>query len=263
MSKFERMLDFSGKNIVVVGGLGLVGSHICIAFAKFNGNVIIADIDEKKFKSMKDNKIFDRKRHSFLHMDISDSNEIKKSIQKILRKYSIIHVWINMAYPTTRDWGNQIDDLSFESWDKNLRMHLGGYFWASKLILEHMKDQGHGCLINFGSTYGVVGPNFDIYKETDMTTPAPYSAIKAAIINLSRYFAALYGPYNVRVNTICPGGIFNNQDPRFVRRYNALTPLKRMGKAEEIAIPTVFLASDGASYITGHTLMVDGGWTSW
>lgn len=263
MAKFKDMLDFSGKNIVVAGGLGLIGSHICDAFAELNGKVIIADIDEEKFKKMREVKIFNKDKYTFLHMDISNPNRIKDSIQEILQSYSIIHVWINLAYPRTEDWGNRLEDVSYESWDKNVKMHLGGYFWASKLVLENMKNQGYGCLINFGSTYGVVGPNFDIYKGTDMTMPAPYSAIKGAIVNLSRYFATLYGPYNVRVNTICPGGIFSDQDPRFVKRYNELTPLKRMGRAEEIAIPTVFLASDGASYITGHTLMVDGGWTSW
>jgi len=263
MSKFKNMLDFSGKNIVITGGLGLIGYHVSRAFAEFNGNVIIADIDEKKFRRLKSDKSLDSDKYSFVHFDISDPARVKKNIKKILKNHTVVDVWVNLAYPKAADWKSLIKDVNFESWNENIRMHLGGYFWTSKLILEHMKSQGHGCLINFGSIYGAVGPNFDIYKDTAMMTPAAYSVIKGAIISLSRYFATLYGPYNVRVNSICPGGVFDRQDSRFVRRYNKLTPLKRMAKAEEIAIPTILLASEGASYITGHTLMVDGGWSAW
>ena len=262
--KFKGMFDFKGKNIVITGGLGLIGKHVCRAFAEFNGNVIIADVDEKSFKNwIREINEFEKNKFSFVYFDISNPDGIEEGLKKILESINTIDVWVNLAYPKTDDWGNFIDSVTFASWDKNVQMHLGGYFWSSKLVLEKMKKQGHGCLINFGSTYGVVGPNFDIYKNTGMTMPVAYAAIKGAIVNLSRYFAALYGPYNIRINTICPGGIFNNQNSRFVKRYTTLTPLKRMGRPEEIAMPVVFLASDAASYITGQTIMVDGGWTAW
>ena len=263
MKKFKEMIDFIGENIVITGGLGLIGKHVCTAFAEFNGNVIVADINEGTFKNwIKEVDKSIRNKFSFVYFDISNPNGIEKGLKEILESINTIDVWVNLAYPRTDDWGNFIDDVTFESWDKNVKMHLGGYFWSSKLVLEKMKRQGHGCLINFGSTYGVVGPNFDIYKNTGMTMPVAYSATKGAIVNLSRYFATLYGPYNVRVNTICPGGIFDNQNPEFVKKYSVLTPLKRMGRPEEIAMPVVFLASDAASYITGATIMVDGGWTA-
>lgn len=263
MLGYRKLIDFSGKNIVVVGGLGLIGHNVCKAFVEFNGKVIIADIDEEKFRMLKDKEYFDSDKYSFVHFDISKPNKVETGIKKILTKYKTIDTWINLAYPRTEDWGKRSVDINFESWNDNVKMHLGGYFFTSELILEHMKGQNKGCLINFGSTYGVAGPHFEIYKDTKMTVAATYSAIKGAIVNLTRHFAALYGPYNIRVNTICPGGVFDQQNPKFVRRYNKLTPLGRMAKSEEIAIPTVFLASEGASYITGHTLMVDGGWTCW
>ncbi len=263
MSYYSNMLDFKGKNIVVSGGLGLIGSSVCDAFLEFGGNVIIADIDEDKFDKLKAAKGSEGERLSFIYFDISAPEDAENQFREIVERNGKNDVWVNLAYPRTDDWGKAVEDVSFESWDENVRMHLGGYFWTSKLVLEHMKKKKHGSLINFGSIYGVVGPNFDLYKGTDMTMPVAYSAIKGAIVNLSRYFATLYGPYNVRVNTICPGGIEDGQSREFVEKYSELTPLKRMGKPEEIALPTLFLASEGASYVNGHTLLVDGGWTAW
>lgn len=141
-------------------------------------------------------------------------------------------------------------------------MHLSSYSWISRKICLIMKNQKGGSLINFGSIYGEVGANFNIYKGTKMTSAFAYSAIKGGIANLSRYLASYFGEYNVRVNTICPGGIFDNQDKTFVKNYETQTPLKRMGKPEDIAPTVLFLASDASSYITGAIIMVDGGWTA-
>ncbi len=258
MNFFTKMLDFSDKVVIVTGGLGLIGRQVCSAFNEFNATVIVMDISSELF----DEYFSSCKNIHFFKMDITDPSEIESCIKRLIKDFRKIHVWINTAYPRSADWGNFIDNVSYESWNENLKIHLGGYFWSSKLILEVMKKQQTGNLINFGSTYGVVGPNFDVYKGTDMTMPVAYAAIKGAITNLTRYFAALYGPYNIRVNCIAPGGIYNNQPEKFVEKYNELTPLKKMGKDYEIAMPTVFLASEAASYITGQTLLVDGGWTA-
>jgi len=126
-----------------------------------------------------------------------------------------------------------------------------------------MKQRGGGVLINLASIYGMLGPNFSVYEGTEMTSPAAYAAIKGAIINLTRYFATFYGADNIRVNAVCPGGVFDNQDDNFVKAYGKLTPMGRMARASEIALPVVFLASDAASYITGQALIVDGGWSAW
>lgn len=256
-------MDFSDKTVVLTGGLGRIGIHVARAFAEYHAKVIIADIDESRFKELIRTGVFMGDRHIFSFCDISQPEVLRDTITKLKKENGEIHAWINLAYPRTPDWGGKFEDLLVESWDQNIKMHLGGYFWSSKFILEEMKKQKKGSLINFGSIYGMVGPQFSIYQDLPMTMPVAYAAIKGAITNLSRYFAALYGPYNIRVNTLCPGGVFDEQDEKFVARYSALTPLKRMARVEELAMPTLFLASDAASYITGHTLMVDGGWTAW
>jgi len=256
---FKRMLDFGNKVIVITGGLGLIGRQLVLAFAEYNGLVVVADIDKGRFE-----ELFAKiKNLYFEKLDISDPVDIESCIERIIGKWEKIDVWINCAYPRTADWGRWMDDITFDSWNKNIQAHLGGYFWTSKLVLNHMKKRRSGNLINFGSIYGTLGPNFDIYEGTKITMPVVYSAMKGGILSLTRYYAALYGPYNIRVNSICPGGVYDQQDDIFVEKYSKLTPLKRMAHAYEIAMPVLFLASDSASYITGHTLMVDGGWSVW
>jgi NAD(P)-dependent dehydrogenase (short-subunit alcohol dehydrogenase family) len=140
-------------------------------------------------------------------------------------------------------------------------MHLNGYFLCCQVTLEQMKKQNHGSLINMSSIYGHLGPDFSVYAGTEMTMPAAYSAIKGAITNLTRYLASYYGPANVRVNSISPGGVFANQPESFVARYKEKVPLRRMAAANDIAAAVHFLLSDDAAYITGQNLVVDGGWS--
>jgi NAD(P)-dependent dehydrogenase (short-subunit alcohol dehydrogenase family) len=141
-------------------------------------------------------------------------------------------------------------------------MHLNGYFLCCQNVLAQMKKQNSGSFINMASIYGVVGPDFTVYEGTPIGNPAGYAAIKGGIINLTRYLASYYGKYNVRVNCISPGGIFDNQHEIFLANYNKKVPMKRMGTPEDIAPSASFLMSDESSYITGHNLIIDGGWTA-
>ena len=124
-----------------------------------------------------------------------------------------------------------------------------------------MAKQKNGSVINIASIYGVVGPDFSVYDGTNITNPVAYSAIKGGIINMTKYFAAYFGKNNVRFNCVSPGGVFDNQDSIFVQNYEKKVPLKRMANTDDIAPSVSFLLSDDASYITGHNLLIDGGWT--
>jgi NAD(P)-dependent dehydrogenase (short-subunit alcohol dehydrogenase family) len=124
-----------------------------------------------------------------------------------------------------------------------------------------MREQGHGSVVSFGSTYGVQAPDFSVYDGTEMTSPVEYAAIKGGVRNLTRYMASYLGRDGVRVNTVSPGGVFDDQHPTFVAEYERRTPLGRMARPEDFVGPVVFLLSDAAAYVTGHDLRVDGGWT--
>ena len=260
---FPEKFNLKDKVAIVTGGAGLIGHSVSIALAEAGAHVYVA---ENKKKNADDiiKKITDQNLSAeFLELDITNNESIIGAVNKVVEEKSKIDILVNTAYPRTADWGAKFEDVKPESLRENVDVQMNGYIIACQKVLEIMKKQGGGSVVNFGSTYGVVGPNFSIYDGTEMTMPAAYSAIKGGIINFSKYCATYYGKYNVRVNCICPGGIFNNQDPEFIKKYDKLTPLGRMGKPEDIAGPVLFLCSEAASYMTGHTMMVDGGWTAW
>lgn len=262
MNNYLQKFSLKGKKSFVTGGAGLLGTEVVKALADAESHVVILDVNKQIGQEFQSKLQNDGKNVLFELFDITDLTNIDKNIDSLNEKYGKIDVWVNAAYPRTRDWGDKVEDLSLESWRENIDIHLNAYSWISRKVCLIMKEQKGGSLINFGSIYGVVGNNFSVYEDTDFTSPMAYAAIKGGIINLDRYLASYFGEFNVRVNTICPGGIFNNQNEIFVKNYEKITPLKRMGKTEEIATAVLFLSSDAASYITGSTFMVDGGWTA-
>jgi len=261
MIDYMGKFSLTGKYAVVTGGAGLIGREIVTAFSQAGGSVVVADIEEVKAKSLTEELTGSGLDARYINFDITGMEHLEENIAGIFDQVGYIDIWINCAYPRTPDWGNRVEDVSLESWRRNIDMHLNSYALTSKYVAERMKTRG-GTIINFGSIYGVLGGDFSLYEGMEMTIPMPYAAIKGGIINLSRYLASYFGEYNIRVNSICPGGVFDNQAHLFVERYSMKTPLKRMMQAEEVASVVLFLASDAASYITGATIMVDGGWSA-
>jgi NAD(P)-dependent dehydrogenase (short-subunit alcohol dehydrogenase family) len=243
------MFSIKDKVIVVTGGNGLLGKQMVSTFRNQGAIVVAADI------------YFEEKSADDLIIDITDENSVNDGVAAIVKKHKKIDGWVNNAYPRTKDWGNKFENIALESWRKNVDMHLNGYFLCCKVVLEQMKNQGFGSLINMSSIYGLVGPDFTVYEGTEMTMPAAYSAIKGGLNNFTRYLASYYGAYQIRVNTVSPGGIYDNQPESFVNNYNKKVPMKRMGSPKDIVSAVYFLLTNDSSYITGHNLVVDGGWS--
>jgi len=236
--------------IVVTGGSGLLGKAYIDKIKEEGGIPVNADINTSTELAKGQHTI-----------DITNEVSIKELIKNVSEKFGRIHGWVNSAYPRTRDWGIKFEEEPFSSWQQNIDMHLNGYVLCCKLISKHMKQFDGGSIVNMASIYGIQGPDFTVYEGTEMGNPASYAAIKGGIINFTRYLAAYYGKYNIRVNCVSPGGIFDNQNKTFVDNYSRKTPLKRMGLPEDIAPAVSFLLSEESKYITGHNLIVDGGWT--
>ncbi len=257
----KSLFNLSGKVAVVTGGAGLLGSAISEGLALQGAKVIIAEKELRRAKNrLKKFKGSGGRVHA-LEMDISNPDNVRAGIREILHRFRKIDIWVNNAYPRTSDWGNVVEKISESSWNKNVEDHLGGYFFCCRQVAEAMKKRKKGVIINMASIYGSVAPDFSIYEGTKMTMPVAYSAIKAGIINLTHYLASYYGSSGIRVNTISPGGIQNGQPKTFVRKYSRKTAVKRMAKPQDVVGAVVYLASDSASYVTGHNLIVDGGFT--
>lgn len=235
------------KIIIVTGGSGLIGREI-VSHLKSNGATVInVDVNEDA---------------QTVKCDISNTKDVVELLTQVMKKYGRIDGLVNSAYPRTADWGNKFEDIRFDSWKQNVDLQMNSVFFICQQVLKIMQQQKSGSIVNIASIYGVVGNDFSVYEDTNLTSPAAYSAIKGGIINFTRYLASYFGKDGIRVNCVSPGGVFDNQNPNFVRNYENKVPLKRMAQAFEIAPSVTFLLSDDATYITGHNLVVDGGWTA-
>lgn len=238
------------KIIIVTGGSGLLGREIVKNLESKGAIAINADI----------NLVTDLKNNS-INVDITSENSILNAIKLVTEFYGKIDGLVNNAYPRTKDWGTKFEEITYESWQKNVDMQMNTTFlFIQKVMPELLKNKG--SVVNITSIYGVVGNDLTIYENTSITTAAPYSAIKGGIINLTRYLASYYGRQGVRVNCVSPGGILDKQHDIFIANYERKVPMGRMGNPDDIAPAVSFLLSDDAKYITGQNLIVDGGWTS-
>lgn len=261
--KTQIKFSLKDKTVYVLGGLGLIGMAVSKALASSGAKVVVLDLDSRRSahllawaKSFKAHVVFEA-------FDASKLDAAEKSLRRIVGRHGKMHAWVNLSYPHSRDWALKLEDMTVNYLRENIEKHLNSYLWTARLAATLMKESGvKGSIVNFGSIYGVVANDNTVYKGTAMHGEMLYCAMKAGIINATRFLAAYFGPDGIRANSLCPGGIFDNQNPVFVRQYEKKAPLRRMGTPEDIAWPVVFLCSDASAYITGQVLMVDGGWTA-
>ncbi|MDE6715698.1 MAG: SDR family oxidoreductase [Muribaculaceae bacterium] len=249
------MKDLANKVIIVTGANGLIGKEIVAELIEHDAIIISADIS---FDTEQVNNRFLK-----YHLDLSDTKSIENLVGHTIDTYGRIDGLINAAYPRTKDWGKyRFEDTPFSHWKENVDLQLNSVFYLDQQVSKIMEKQGSGSIVNFGSIYGIVGNDFTIYEDYGGTSPAEYCAIKGGIINFTRYMASYLGKYKIRVNCVCPGGIWDHQREEFVKNYEHRCPMKRMGHPDDIAPLCLFLVSDGAKYITGQIIAADGGWTA-
>jgi NAD(P)-dependent dehydrogenase (short-subunit alcohol dehydrogenase family) len=250
--------DLSGNVVVVTGGGGLIGEAVCETLDKCGARVVVADNSEESGNAVA-NRL---DRGEFKELDITSEDSVVELCDYVIGQYGGIDGLVNAAYPRNENYGQPFESVGLDDWAENVTLHLGGYYNVTREVALHMVDSGNGgAIVNFGSIYGIQAPDFSVYNGVEFTSPIEYSAIKAGILNFSRYLASYLGEDDVRVNVVSPGGVFDDQEERFVENYEQRVPLGRMATPEDITGAVVYLLSDAASYVTGHNLVVDGGWT--
>lgn len=269
--KIPELFSLKEKVAVVTGALGLIGKHHCYALSEAGANVVVCDLDESKCANFASSL-------SVLSLGIGVDITNKKSVtelkRKVLSNYGKIDILVNNAAindkfedPISALEESKFENYPVEMFKKSLDVNVTGMFICSQVIGTEMAKKGSGSIINVASTYGIVAPDQSIYKnekgEQTFYKSAAYPVTKGAVISFTRFLAAYWGSKGVRVNTLSPGGVRDNQEEFFVKNYSAKTPLGRMAHPTDYKGALVFLASDASSYMTGANLVVDGGWTAW
>tara|TARA_B100000787_G_scaffold12608_1_gene9280 strand:- start:1920 stop:2732 length:813 start_codon:yes stop_codon:yes gene_type:complete len=264
LSKF----NLQNKKVFVVGGSGLLGSEITELLLENSATVVNLDLSNKK-NILTKKKL--SKNYFYQKFDISDIENLDKNIDLLIKKFGCPNVFINSSYPVTSNWNlssfkkNKISNLR-----KNVDIHQNSYCWSAHKICQKMKEKKIlGSVVLLNSIYGFLGQNMSLYKNTNLEENMNYSIIKGAILNFSRQLASFYGSSGIRINSVCSGGVKGHikgssikQDKNFIKNYSKNCPLGRLALPNEIAHSVLFLASEASSYITGTSLVVDGGWSA-
>lgn len=252
--------SLKGRVALVSGGAGpQFGSSISEGLAEAGATLITAS------RSLERNEEFAEGLKSqgydahAMEMDITDLDSIEALRAGVTERFGRLDILVNSALAIK---GGGFEEQTPESWAFGAKGNMVGLFAMCKAFVPGMVVQGGGSIINISSIYGVVANDPTLYEGTDMRQPPDYTFVKAGMINFTRYLANYFGKKGVRANCICPGGYDCGDPATFVENYTRRVPVGRLLDNEDLKGAVVFLASDASSYVTGHALMVDGGWTT-
>ncbi|MBL9216645.1 MAG: SDR family oxidoreductase [Opitutaceae bacterium] len=254
--------SLEGKNIWVTGGAGYLGSAITAELDRHCAKVLCFDLPGRAESLVKERQL---QRTVPLTLDFHDAAGLPAAVDTLVAQHGLPDGVVHLVTASSR--GKRLEDLALQEFQQTFDLALTPTFALCRALAERMKARGHGSFVLFSSMYGVVAPDPRIYRDPMAPNPIDYGAGKAAILQMARYLAVHYGPAGLRFNCITPGPFPNPavqaQFPGFIQDLNRKAPLHRVGVNHEIVGPTLFLLTDGASYVTGHSLVVDGGWTAW
>ena len=250
-----------GKVIVVTGGAGQLGQHFCAAVAAQQGLVIVADLDPAAAQLVVEKIKANGGLAEAEPLDITDIVSVDSLIASLQARHGRIDAVVNNAYPRNKNWGRKLEEVTYDDFCENVRLHLGGYYLVAQRFALYFRAHGGGNIVNMASIYATMAPRFQIYAGTSLTMPVEYAAIKAAIVQLTRYFAQYFKADGVRCNVLSPGGILNQQPEDFQQSYNRYCGTKGMLDAQDVVGTLVYLLSDASRYVTGQNLIVDDGFS--
>ena len=243
--------------IVTGGGQGL-GKTFCQAFAEVGAHIVVAEINSETGRQTTAEIEALGRRAMFIETDVADMGSVQRMVDRTLMEFGQIDFLMNNAGICL--WQNA-EDVSQDEWQKVMKVNLDGVFYCAQAVSKHMIERRKGSIINIASMSGLI-----VNRPQSQTS---YNTSKAAVIHMTKSLAAEWAPHNIRVNAIAPGYMatpmaeprFN--DPQYGGLWMDAIPMKRPGQPEELGPAAVFLASEASSYMTGETLVIDGGFTIW
>ena len=265
MSILDKLFRMDDRVVIVNGGAGRIGSKMCVALADVGARVVVLDLDREKAEAVAQ-QIRDEVSGQAIAIaaDSTDQERMQQVLAEVTREFGLPYGLVNSTqYRGSGFYGSDPADHPIDAWNKVFDVNVTGVLLACQVFGKAMMELGGGSIVNVSSTYGVVSADPRIYGDSGVNSPISYAGSKSAILNMTRYLAVHWREKNIRVNSLVPGGVFDNQGEEFVTHYCARTPLGRMASAEDYQGATLFMLSDASAYMTGATVTVDGGWTAW
>ncbi len=270
------LFSLEGRVAVLTGASGFLGRTMSAALLA-NGARVVALGRSDRLDDMAGEwaSVYGADRVAAHRVDLSDEEAMRSVLSSVLASESRVDVLVNNAHEIGPDSGFNVPEGALDRFGREQWLrHVGGGLWWAALTTQilggRMRELGGGSIVNVSSMYGLVAPSPELYEGTPFVNPAGYSAAKAAMLALTRYTASFWGAEGVRANALVPGPFSNTEnsgpnavepgDP-FLERLRHRTTLGRVGLPGELVGPLLFLASDASSYVNGHALVVDGGWT--
>lgn len=267
MSTFNELMNLRGRTALVTGATGHLGQVICETLAELGAGLVLVDLPKSDL-----DQLADRIRKSWgvpvfvASADLGSAADREMLFETVTSQINQMDILINNAAfvgtSALEGWAVPFESQSADNWKQVLEVNLTAVFDLSQRFAGLLSQSSGGSIINIGSIYGDLGPDWRLYEGTQLSNPAAYSASKGGVIQLSRWLATTVAP-KIRVNAISPGGIYRGQPNDFVERYASKTPLGRMATEDDIRGAIGYLASDLSKYVTGQNLHIDGGWSAW
>ncbi len=263
----NQLFDLTGRVAIVTGGAGLLAAEHAKALSAFGAIVVLADIQLQRCEAVVNQLAGDGRAVHAYHCDVTSAQSWQQLCAAVVQQFGKVDILINNAGFTNQsrssNYAAGFEDFPLEDWNAIMQVNLTGSFLGCQVIGKQMLAQGKGSIINMASLYGVVSPHHTIYAGTGVNQPVAYSVSKHGVIGLTKWLATLWAPKGIRVNSITPGGIYNEHTDPFLERFQQLNPIGRMSDKSELRGAVVYLAADASSHVVGHNLVVDGGWTVW
>jgi NAD(P)-dependent dehydrogenase (short-subunit alcohol dehydrogenase family) len=266
----DNLFDVTQEVVLITGVSGQLGAEYAKAFLSRGAKVLGLDMGSTARSDVLANE--HPENFQFLEADVTSKTSLQRALAEAEAKFGTPTVLINNAAidspPSAPPEENgPFEDYPEASWDKVVDVNLKGVYLCCQVFGAAMAKAKGGSIINVASIYGVVSPDQNLYEYRRKRgevfyKPVAYSASKSGILNLTRYLAVYWAKQNVRVNSLTIAGVFNNQEQAFLDVYCGRIPVGRMANADEYNGSVLFLASDASRYMTGHNLVVDGGWTA-
>lgn len=260
-------MSLKDRIALVMGGGGHLGAVSCEALAELGATIVVLDIVQEACTNVAKqvHEVYSVEALPLV-INLTDEKAVRSVNDRILERFGRLDIIVNCAAlvgtSKLEGWTSNFLEQRSDTWRLAMELNLTAPFVLIQSCAKTLMASGHGSVVNIGSIYGMMGPDIRLYEDTSLGNPAAYAVSKGGLLQFTRWLATVLAP-QVRVNAISPGGVWRDQPDIFRQRYEFRTPLGRMATEEDLKGAVVYLASDLSAYVTGHNLVVDGGWTAW